>query len=162
MNSDLLTALKDQALSNIRVTNEYTKLGRGHEINGFRFFTYALLLQGGKIYIGDSSNIYSRLAAHVEMNESSANWVKTHGPVKRILEITYDAPPGAERERFLEYADIFGFENVRGSNWCRNVMNSPNVLDEFKRGQMSHKFMNRDEIRQIELDIRKIVAERQK
>jgi len=162
MNNELLSALKDQALSNIRVNNEYTKLGRGHENNGGRYFTYALLLQKGKLYIGDTSNIYSRLAAHIEMNESSSIWVRTHGPVKRVLEITYDAPNGAERERFLEYADIFGFENVRGSNWCRNVMNSPNVLDEFKRGQMSHKFLSRDEIRQIELDIRAIVAERKK
>jgi hypothetical protein len=96
------------------------------------------------------------------MNESSAKWVKMHGPVKRVLEITYDAPPGAERERFLEYADIFGFENVRGSNWCQNTMSTPFILDDFKRGQMSHKFMTRDEIRQIELDIRKIVAERNK
>jgi predicted GIY-YIG superfamily endonuclease len=162
MSGELLSALKDQALSNIRVSNEYTKLGRGHENNGNRFFTYALLLQNGKIYVGDTSNIYSRLAAHIEMNESSAKWVKMHGPVKRVLEITYDAPPGAENERTLEFADIFGFENVRGGWYCRGTMSTPIVLDDFKRGQVKHKFMSRDEIRQIELDIRAIVAERKK
>jgi hypothetical protein len=34
------------------------------------------------------------------------------------------------------------------------------MLDEFVRGQMSHNFMSRSEIRQIEKEIREIVAER--
>jgi len=160
MNHTLLSVLRESALSNIRVSNEYAKLGRSYETNGNRYFTYALLLQNGKIYCGDTSNIYTRLLAHFEMSESSAKWVKLHGPVKRILEITYDAPPGAENERTMEFADIFGFENVRGGWYCRGTMATPLVLDDFKRGQMSHKFMSRDEIRQIELDIRAIVAKR--
>ena len=99
--------------------------------------------------------------SHIEMSPSSAAWVKLHGPVKRVLEITYDAQPGAEKERFLEYASIFGFPNVRGSWWCRVAnANAPFMLDEFVRGQMSHNFMSRSEIRQIEKEIREIVAER--
>jgi hypothetical protein len=100
--------------------------------------------------------------AHFEMSPSSAAWVKMHGPVKRVLEITYDAQPGAEKERFLEYASIFGFPNVRGSWWCRVAVNSsaPFMLDEFVRGQMAHNFMSRAEIRKLEREIREIVAER--
>ena len=94
------------------------------------------------------------------MSESSAKWVKTHGPVKHVLEITYDAPPGAERERFMEYASIFGFDNVRGSCWCKDNMTKPYGLDDFKRGKMSHKFLSRSEIRQVEKDIRAIVSEK--
>jgi predicted GIY-YIG superfamily endonuclease len=158
--ADLLEALRQSSLTNVHVTNEYTKLGRpSYHTNGNRFFTYVLQLSNNKIYVGDTSNIYSRLISHFEMSESSAKWVKTHGPVKRILEITYDAPPGAERERFMEYASIFGFDNVRGSCWCKESMTTPFGLDEFKRGQVPHKFLSRSEIHQVEKDIRKIVSE---
>jgi len=158
--SDLLEALRQSSRSNVHVSNEYTRLGRpSYHTNGNRFFTYVLQLSNNKIYVGDTSNIYSRLISHFEMSESSSVWVKTHGPVKRILEITYDAPAGAERERFMEYASIFGFDNVRGSCWCRETMSKPYGLDEFKRGQMSHKFLSRSEIHQVEKDIRAIVSE---
>lgn len=166
MNSDLLETLRQSALSNVRVSNEFHKIGRGYNTNGSRYFTYVLLLENegknDKIYVGDTDNIYSRLIAHFDMSSSSAAWVKKFGPVKRILEITYDAQSGAEKERFLEYASIFGFPNVRGSFWCKSAPNSsaPFMLDEFVRGQMPHKFMNRQEIRQIEKDIREIVAQR--
>ncbi|ABU43692.1 GIY-YIG catalytic domain-containing endonuclease [Paramecium bursaria Chlorella virus NY2B] len=160
MDYELLQTLRESAIANVRVYNQYKQMNREY-YNGSRYFTYALLLQNNKIYVGDTSNIYSRLMSHFEMSESSAKWVKLHGPVKRILEITYDAPPGAEQERTLEYADIFGYENVRGGYHCRlNMQNPPLSLENFKRGQMTHNFMNRDEIRQIELDIRNIILEK--
>ena len=165
MNSELLSKLRQSALSQIHVGNEFKKAGRSYNQNGSRYFTYVLLLENGgkndKIYVGDTDNIYTRLMTHIEMSPSSAAWVKMHGPVKRVLEITHDAQPGAERERFLEYASIFGFPNVRGSWWCRTAnANAPYMMDEFVRGQVPHKFMSRSEIRQIEKDIREIVAER--
>lgn len=154
----LLEVLRTCSLANIRVLNEYTQLGR-HNGNGNRYFTYVLQLANNKLYVGDTSNIYTRLLSHFQMSESSAKWVKTHGPVKRILEITFDAPPGAERERFMEYASIFGFENVRGSCWCRDSMPPPVGLSDFQRGQVSHKFLSRAEIHQVEKDIRGILSE---
>jgi predicted GIY-YIG superfamily endonuclease len=165
MNSELLSKLRQSALSQIHVGNEFKKAGRNYNQNGSRYFTYVLLLENGgkndKIYVGDTDNIYTRLLTHIEGSESSAKWVKMFGPVKRILEITHDAQPGAERERFLEYASIFGFPNVRGSWWCRTAnSNAPYMMDEFVRGQVAHKFMSRSEIHQIERDIRTIAAER--
>ena len=160
MDQDLLHVLRESALANVKVSNKYLSMNREY-YNGNRYFTYALLLQNNKIYVGDTCNIYSRLMSHFEMSESSAKWVKLNGPVKRVLEITYDAPPGAENERTLEYADIFGYENVRGGYHCKiDMSNPPGSLDNFKRGKMSHKFLQRDEIRQIELDIRAIVSEK--
>lgn len=166
MESELLNVLREAAVSNVKVGNEFKKRGRTVNQNGSRYFTYVLLLENegknDKIYVGDTDNIYQRLISHMEMSQNSAAWVKKYGPVKRILEITYDAPPNAEKERFLEYASIFGFPNVRGSWWCRTTGNSnaPFLLDEFVRGQMKHNFLNRQEIRQIEKDIREIVAQR--
>jgi len=160
MDYELMQVLRESAVANVHVFNRYKKMDRKY-YNGNRYFTYALLLQNNKIYVGDTDNIYSRLMSHFEMSESSAKWVKLHGPVKRILEITYDAQLGAENERTLEYADIFGWENVRGGYHCMLELSKPPVsLENFRRGQMKHNFMQRDEIRQIELDIRKIVAEK--
>ena len=160
MDYDLLQVLRESAIANVKVSNIYKKMDRDY-YNGNRYFTYALLLQNNKIYVGDTSNIYSRLMSHFEMSESSAKWVKLHGPVKRVLEITYDASPGAENERTLEYADIFGWENVRGGYHCMlELSKPPSSLENFRRGEMKHNFMQRDEIRQIELDIRAIVAEK--
>lgn len=163
MNEELLKHLREAAISQVRVGNEYKKLNRDFNgTSGSRYFTYALLLDQDKIYVGETDNIYTRLLNHFEMTKSSAAWVKKYGPVKRILEITYNAPEGAEKERFLEYASIFGFENVRGSYWCRTAGNAskPYFLDEFERGKTHHNFMSRAEIRQIERDIRQLVAER--
>jgi predicted GIY-YIG superfamily endonuclease len=160
MNQALMESLRQVALSNVKASNEFKNIGRTYNNNGSKFFTYTLQLQNDKIYVGDSDNIFQRLLAHFEMSDSSSKWIKQHGPVKRILEITYDAPVGAEKERFMEYASIFGFPNVRGSWWCRVDQNPPFMLDEFVRGQMSHNFMSRSEIRKIEKDIREIVAER--
>lgn len=155
--TSLLEVLRDSSLANIRVSNEYKKMGREYASNNNRYFTYALLLQNGKVYVGDTGNIYQRLMCHFQMSESSSKWVKQHGPVKRILEITYDAAPGAETERFMEYASIFGFEHTRGSYWCRDNMTVPVGLQDFRRGQTTHKFLSRSEIHEVERDIRKIV-----
>jgi predicted GIY-YIG superfamily endonuclease len=160
MDHELLQVLRENAISNVMVSNEYLRLDRDY-YSGSRYFTYALLLQDGKIYVGETNNIYARLMSHFEMSESSAKFVKLYGPVKRVLEITYDAPPGAENERTLEYADIFGWENVRGGYHCRlNMQTPPTTLADFERGTMRHKFLQRDEIRMIEKDIREIVAMR--
>ncbi|AGE56255.1 GIY-YIG catalytic domain-containing endonuclease [Paramecium bursaria Chlorella virus NE-JV-1] len=166
MNTELLSTLRNAALTQIHVANAFAKEGRSYNKNGSRYFTYALLLENegknDKIYIGDTDNPYTRLLAHFEMSPSSAAWVKKFGPVRRILEITFDAPEGAEKERFLEYASIFGFPNVRGSWWCRTTgdSNAPFMLDEFERGKMSHKFLSRSEIKHIEKEIREIAAKR--
>ena len=52
-----------------------------------RYFTYVLLLQQGKIYVGSTDNIYTRLADHFSGSPSSALWVKEYGPVVRVVEI---------------------------------------------------------------------------
>jgi predicted GIY-YIG superfamily endonuclease len=160
MNQSLMESLRAVTIANIDAANEFMKMNRSYNNNGSKYFTYTLQLQNDKIYVGDTDNIIQRLLSHFEMSESSSKWIKLHGPVKRILEITYDAPPGAEKERFMEYASIFGFPNTRGSWWCRVDQNPPFMLDEFVRGKMSHSFLSRAEIKKIEKDIRELVARR--
>jgi predicted GIY-YIG superfamily endonuclease len=158
MDTALLDVLYKSAVLNVNVKKEYTKRGRKYDSNGNRYFTYALLLQDNKIYVGDTNNIYMRLLNHFEMSDASSKWVKMHGPVKRILEITYDAPEGAENERTLEFSDIFGHENVRGGFYCKvNQNNAPDALHFFERGQVKHNFMPREEIKRIERQIRELI-----
>jgi hypothetical protein len=88
-----------------------------------RYFTYVLLLQEGKIYVGSTDNIYTRLADHFLCSPSSALWVKEYGPPVRVIEISRNSRPDDETYKYTEYADKFGFENVRGGSWCRLVQN---------------------------------------
>lgn len=145
--ADLLRVLLENTRSNLNVRQAYARRNRSVED---RFFTYALLLQDGKIYVGSTNNIYQRLLDHSMMTTSSSLWVREHGPVKRVLEITTKAPPGAEAERTLEYMSIFGWEAVRGGGWCKMKMSSPPAsLEDFTRGQMPHNFLPRSRITEI-------------
>lgn len=144
---ELLRVLLDSARANIRVRHEYRKRKRSCDA---KYFTYALLLDEGKIYVGETDNIYQRLLEHLTMSTSSAVWVRKHGPVRRVLEITSNAPEGAEEERTLEYMSTFGWENVRGSGWCRQrMLGPPPKLDTYIRGEMKHTFMSRQDVDDI-------------
>jgi predicted GIY-YIG superfamily endonuclease len=150
MNSDLegiLQVLLESARINIRVRQEYKKLKRRYDT---KYFTYALLLGNGKIYVGETNNIYQRLIEHFTMSASSSLWVREHGPIQRVLEITSNAPEGAEEERTLAYMTMFGWENVRGSGWCRvRMAGPPSRLETYALGEMKHAFVPRKDVDDI-------------
>ena len=153
----LLTVLYESAAAAVRVRREYAKRRRAYNE---KYFTYALLLRHGKIYVGNTGNIYQRLLEHKLVSSSSSLWVKEHGPVERILEITVDAPAGAEADRTFDYMATFGWEAVRGASWCRTEMrNPPRGLAAFDRGGMAHKFMSRADIDDVEAKVDVLVAE---
>ena len=141
----------------VLIRKEYAKNGKTYNCSTNKYFTYALLLDDNKIYVGATDNIYQRLLTHFELADGSSKFVKANGPVKRILEITYDSPQGAENERTMEYMDIWGFQNVRGGYYSRLEINKPDALHFFERGKMSHNFMSRADIKMIENKIRKLM-----
>lgn len=152
---ELLRVLLDSARANVKVRHEYRKRKRTT-----KYFTYALLLEEGKIYVGETDNIYQRLLEHMTMSNSSAMWVRKHGPVRRVLEITSNAPEGAEEERTLEYMSTFGWENVRGSGWCRKrMLGPPAKLETYVRGEMKHAFMSRQDVDDIVYQVEKLSDE---
>jgi predicted GIY-YIG superfamily endonuclease len=154
---DLLTTLYNTASAQVKMRNAYTSIGRVYGSQN-KYFTYALLLKRGCVYVGSTDNIYTRLADHTMMNKSASLWVRENGPIERILEITYDAPECAETERTLDYMSMFGFEKVRGASWCRASLRSPPAdLLEFKRGQVQHHFMTREEIEQIRDHVHQLI-----
>lgn len=125
-----------------------------------RFFTYVLLLQGGKIYVGNTDNIYQRLLEHHAMSPSSAVWVREHGPVARVLEISRNCAVDDEMYKTLEYMCLFGWENVRGAGWCRVDMKAPPLaLAGFRREARAFEYLTRAEVDGVVRHVAQLAAE---
>lgn len=99
-----------------------------------RYYTYVLLLQNNKMYVGNTDNIYNRLLDHCLMSGSSSIWVRQHGPVQRVVEVMRDCSREDEAYKTMEYMSLFGWQNVRGAAYCRASMRTPPPpLADFKR-----------------------------
>lgn len=116
---------------NLAIRKEYARLKRDQTA---KYYTYVLQLQEGKFYVGNTDNIYARLLDHKLMTPSSSLWVKTHGPVERVVEISKNSAKDDEHYKTLQYMSMFGWENVRGSSYCRlQMFNPPEALKTFCR-----------------------------
>jgi hypothetical protein len=142
VNMDLL---HESAVIRCNIQIMYAKLKE----NDARYFTYVLLLQDGKIYVGSTDNIYTRLYDHFTGAETSANWVKEHGPPIRVIEIVEKSEPNDEYYKFCEFASKFGFDNVRGGPYCRVVLREPTCVKTFVHSTRPFKYLSRDDINSI-------------
>jgi hypothetical protein len=113
-----------------------------------KYYTYVLQLQDNAFYVGNTDNIYTRLLDHTLMTPSSSLWVKHHGPVQRVLEICRNSSKDDEHYKTLHYMDMFGWENVRGSSYCRVQMFAPpDALATFSRAKEGEfEYLTREEI----------------
>lgn len=101
-----------------------------------RYYTYVLQLQDGKYYVGNTDNIYQRLLDHIMLTPSTALFVKKHGPVERVVEISKNSYKDHELYKTLQYMTMFGWTNVRGSSYCRtDLMSPPEKLKSFLRNR---------------------------
>lgn len=124
-------------------------------VQSAKYFTYVLLLQHGKIYVGNTDNIYARLRDH--FYGESSKWVREWGPVERVVEIIRNSGPDDERYKYSEYADKFGWANVRGAGWCKVLMASaPSVVRNFSRKADDFDYLTRAEIDDILDKIKRI------
>ena len=84
-------------------------------------FLYALELEGGHYYVGQSFEPDERLAVH-KAGKGSA-WTRLH-PLVRELErratraTDWKVAEVAENEWTLELMALYGWEKVRGGFWC--------------------------------------------
>ena len=125
-----------------------------------RYFTYVLLLQRGNIYVGSSESIYKRLLDHWTMSPSSSLWVKEHGPIDRILEISVNSSADDERYKTLEYMSIFGHQKVRGGGWCRVLPTGPPTdLTDFTRERSDFQYLSRKEIDAIMSEVQALAQD---
>lgn len=137
--------LLDAARLSVQIRREYGRIKRCPQA---RYYTYVLQLQGDKMYVGCSDNLFTRLAEHRLMSPSAALWVREHGPVRRVVEVSRNCAPDDERYKTLEYMSLFGWENVRGAGWCRGAMRAPPAaLAEFQRDPArSFEYMSRRDV----------------
>ena len=83
---------------------------------------YTLKLENNKYYIGTTTNLNYRYSQH--LTGTGANWTRLHKPIK-IMSVEI-GDMNLEKIKTLEYMEEFGFENVRGSHWCKiELINNP-------------------------------------
>lgn len=123
--------LYKSAVLNVAVRTKYAALKGDQDA---RYFVYVLLLQSGKFYVGSTDNPYIRFLDHFMVTSSSAVWVKEWGPPVRVVELMAGCTSSDEQYKYMEYASLFGWENVRGGTSCRLIMSSPPPgLEAFER-----------------------------
>ena len=88
--------------------------------------TYVLQLADGKFYVGMTYNLNQRYAEHIQGR--GAKWTRLHRPV-RILSVEVG---DLEYEVTLRLMREKGWQNVRGSKYCKIDMTAPppELLDE--------------------------------
>lgn len=139
------------------IRREYSRAKR--DANA-KYYTYVLQLQDGKFYVGNTDNIYARLLDHTLMTPSSALWVRHHGPVQGVLEISRNSAAPDEHYKTLLYMSMFGWENVRGSSYCKVQMhNPPEALRGFARARDGEfEYLARGEIDAVLQAVRELAA----
>ena len=125
-----------------------------------KYYTYVLMLQNGKFYVGNTDNIFLRLYQHYTMSAYSSVWVRTHGPVVRIVEILRNCSKDDEHYKTLQYCSLFGHQNVRGSWYCRvHPSFHLTASDRFVATRSDFHPLSRIEIDMIEHEVLALVQE---
>lgn len=111
------------------------------------YYTYVLLLQNEAVYVGSTNSLYIRLMEHLCDSERSSQWVRMHGPVIRVLEVIKNSKADDECYKTLEYMTLFGWQSVRGANWCKiDLRGPPSALAKFERNRADFEYLTREEI----------------
>jgi predicted GIY-YIG superfamily endonuclease len=82
---------------------------------------YVLKLQGGKYYVGKSSDVIGRYQQHV--NGQGSSWTKKYKPVS-LLECKSDVSPFEEDKVVKEYMSKHGIDNVRGGSYTQIALDT--------------------------------------
>jgi predicted GIY-YIG superfamily endonuclease len=90
---------------------------------------YVLKLQGGKYYVGKSSDVIGRYQQHV--NGQGSSWTKKYKPMS-LLECKSDVSPFEEDKVVKEYMSKYGIENVRGGSYTQVTLDTAQ-LDALNR-----------------------------
>lgn len=137
--------LLQSARLSVTIRREYARVKKDQSA---KFYTYVLQLQEGKFYVGNTDNIYTRLLDHTLMTPSSSLWVKHYGPVERVVEVARNSGKHDEHYKTLQYMTMFGWDNVRGSSYCKvQMFNPPEALKTFSRTREGEfEYLSREEI----------------
>lgn len=123
-----------------------------------RYWVYCLELNGGNFYVGETDNIWMRLADHIGGTPSSAKWVKRHG-VRRVVEVVRNAEADTELLKTLSWMSMFGWERVRGASFCAvDLASPPPALHNFDRFAHTFDHVSQSEVQRIEATARELAA----
>lgn len=141
----------------LAIRREYSRVKKDQTA---KFYTYVLQLQDGKFYVGNTDNVYTRLMDHKQMSPSSALWVKHYGPVQRVVEVSRNSGKHDEHYKTLQYMDMMGWQNVRGSSYCKvQMFNPPDALRTFSRTRDGEfEYLSREEIEDVFEAIKELEA----
>ena len=84
---------------------------------------YVLALKNGKYYVGSTSHLSTRLAAHD--NATGSAWTSLYPPV-RVMDV-FEGNAFAETVKTKEMMEEYGIENVRGGPWCTQSIDPATV-----------------------------------
>jgi predicted GIY-YIG superfamily endonuclease len=82
---------------------------------------YVLKLQGGKYYVGKSSDVIGRYQQHV--NGQGSSWTKKYKPIS-LLDCKSDVSPFEEDKVVKEYMSKYGIDNVRGGSYTQIILDA--------------------------------------
>lgn len=145
---DVMPLLREAAVLAATIRGVYARI---KSVPSARYFVYVLLLQNGKLYVGSTDNPYARLAQHWACSHESAGWVREWGPPVRVVEMCRDCRAEDEHLKYAEYADKFGWQNVRGGGCCRVIMTQepPSVAAFARPPDAAFVYLSRAEIDEI-------------
>jgi predicted GIY-YIG superfamily endonuclease len=84
-------------------------------------FVYILKLENNKLYVGHNCEIEDRIASHFLGNGNL--WTKKHKPLELVSVKQGDTL--MENLTTIALMSKYGYEDVRGGNWCKVEMLNP-------------------------------------
>jgi len=76
---------------------------------------YVLELDGGRFYVGKTTNSSARLLSH--FGQDGSEWTKKHKPV-RVVDVIHNCDTFDEDKYTKIYMRRYGIDNVRGGSYC--------------------------------------------
>lgn len=123
-------------------------------------YVYVLELEDNRYYIGRTSNIVQRMQEHFGGNGSV--YTSKFKPIK-IVEINEELTLEDERNKTLEYMELYDWKKVRGYVWCSDILiRKPNVNEILKKKikiNINSDYYENNEIRNLYINENKNIIE---
>jgi predicted GIY-YIG superfamily endonuclease len=106
---------------------------------------YVLQCEGGKYYVGKTSNVHRRFEEHLD-GQFGSEWTRYYTP-RRMIEVENMTSEFDEMKKTLEYMKTFGIDHVRGAQWSNitltqeqqvEIMRAMNINGCFHCGEAGH------------------------
>lgn len=113
-------------------------------------YIYVLELEDNRYYVGRTSNFIQRMKDH--FLEGGSIYTKKFRPLK-IKEVIEEVSFYDERDKTLEYMEIYGWERVRGYAWCHEALSRKPKINEKPQKNKTKEYiiLDEDEIRNMYL-----------